>query len=212
MRSAARVLAEPALESARHRGAEVRQLLLDAGEPGCGVAAPQPGLCLACEPLVEGAVTLDDRLDAPLVELVAPVLADRLEHPVAVAVAADEALVDEGGERVELGLADLLDRLERGAAGEDREPGEELALVVAEQVVRPGDRRPERLLARVGVAAALEQVEAVPEPLEDLLGREDGGTRRGELERERQVVEPVAELRDGVARLEAGVDARRPGR
>ena len=55
------------------------------------------------------------------------VLVDRLEHPVALAVEDDEALVDERLQRVEVGAAHLLGRLERAAAGEDRERGEEAA-------------------------------------------------------------------------------------
>jgi hypothetical protein len=71
---------------------------------------------------------------------------------------------------------------------------------------------PERLLPRIRVSAAFEQIEPVGEPREDLLGREDGGTRRGELERERQVVEPFAELGDGFGRLERGLDRGGPRR
>ena len=72
--------------------------------------------------------------------------------------AADEALVDERLERVEVGVGDRLGRLERAAAAEDREPREERAARLVQQVVAPLDRRAERLLARVGVAAALEEV------------------------------------------------------
>jgi hypothetical protein len=59
-------------------------------------------------------------------------------------------------------------------------------------------------LPRVGVAATLEQVEALREALEDLSRRERLGARRGELNGERQVVEADAELGDLLARLEAG--------
>ena len=48
---------------------------------------------------------------------------------------------------------------------------EELLLLVAEELVAPFDRRPQRLLARLGVAAALEQIEPLRETLEDLLRR-----------------------------------------
>ena len=58
------------------------------------------------------------------------------------------------------------------------------------------------MLARVGVAAALEQVESLREPVEDLRGSEDAGAGGGELESERQVVEPAAELGDRLVRLE----------
>ena len=57
-----------------------------------------------------------------LVEALGRVLADRLEHRVAAAVAADEALVDERVEEVGVGIRTSLGRVERPAAGEDREP------------------------------------------------------------------------------------------
>ena len=51
-------------------------------------------------------------------------------------------------------------------------------------------------MALLGVARALERVEPVPEALEERLGREQLRPGRGELDREREPVEPVAELRD----------------
>ena len=98
------------------------------------------------------------------------VLLDRLQHPEALVRVADEALVDERLQRVEVGVRHLLCRLERATAAEDGQAGEELLLGSVEQLVRPLDRRPERLLARLGVPAALEQVEPLREPLEDLGG------------------------------------------
>ena len=92
-------------------------------------------------------------------------------------------------------VAHLLGRLVRAAAGEHREPREQPLLFRREEVVRPADRRVERLLARIGVAPALE-LDALPEPLEQLLGREDRNARGRELEREREVVEARAELGD----------------
>ncbi len=50
------------------------------------------------------------------------VLADRLEHGEPLAVGAYEALVDERADRLEVSTAHVLDRLERAAAGEDRQP------------------------------------------------------------------------------------------
>ena len=102
------------------------------------------------------------------VEPLGGVLVHRLEHPVALAVEDDEALVDERLQRVEVGVAHLLGGVERAAAGEDRETAEQAPLVVGEQLVRPVERGAERLLARARVAAAAQQVEAPAEPLEDL--------------------------------------------
>ena len=89
--------------------------------------------------------------------------------PSRVGPAPDEALVEERRERVEVGVADRLGVRERAAAAEDREPGEEPLLVVVEQVVAPGDRGAQRGMALVGVTAALEQVESLPDPLQQLL-------------------------------------------
>ena len=66
----------------------------------------------------------------------------------------------------------------------------------------PLDRRAQRLLARVGVPSSLEQVEPLRETLEDLRRREDARARGGQLDRERQVVQPPAELGDRLVRCE----------
>ena len=105
----------------------------------------------------------------------------------------DEALGDERGERVQLGAADLLGRLEREAAGEGAEPREELFLAVVEEVVAPGERVAQRLLPRGKVAcAAGQKLQALAEPLQHRFGREQRDPRRRQLERERQPVEAYA--------------------
>ena len=48
---------------------------------------------------------------------------------------AQEALLDERLQDVEVGVADLFGRVERAAAGEDGQAREELLLVLGEQVV-----------------------------------------------------------------------------
>ena len=65
----------------------------------------------------------------------------------------------------------------------------------------PIDRRSEGLLAGVGISSALQQVEALGEPFEDLLRRERTRPGRGELEREREVVERSAEFMNGFVGL-----------
>ena len=57
------------------------------------------------------------------------VLADRLEHPVAPVGEAQQALLDQRLQGVEFGVGNLLRRLQRAAAGEDRQAGEELLLL-----------------------------------------------------------------------------------
>jgi hypothetical protein len=97
-------------------------------------------------------------------------LADCLEQPVArpgpAVPSTDEALVEKRLQDLGVGLADCFRRLVVAAAGEDREAAEQPSLVLVEQVVAPLDRRPEGLLPRIGVAAAFEQVEALPDSFE----------------------------------------------
>jgi hypothetical protein len=68
--------------------------------------------------------------------------------------------------------------------------------------VAPGNRRPQRPLARIGVARALEQIEPLRETLQDLGRGEHARPGRGQLDRERQVVQPPAQLGDVVAPLQ----------
>jgi hypothetical protein len=83
-------------------------------------------------------------------------------------------------------------------------------LVLGQQLMAPLDRRAQCLLARVDAAAGLEQIQPVREPLDELFGREDSHSRRSQLERERQVLEPRAELRHDVTRDEARQRRTRP--
>src|SRR3954452_24820194 len=116
-------------------------------------------------------------------ELLPGVLTDGLEHPEAILRAADEALLDQRLQHVQVGVTDLFRSLERAATGEYGQAGGQLLLFRGGQVVAPLDRRAEGALARVGVPAAPEQVESLREPLEDLLDSEDAGAGGGELER-----------------------------
>ena len=61
-------------------------------------------------------------------QLLRRVVADRLEHPVALVRATDETLLDERLQGVEIGVCNLRRGLERAAACEDGEAGEELLL------------------------------------------------------------------------------------
>jgi hypothetical protein len=139
---------------------------------------------------------------AGLVQPFARILADRLEHPVALLCETEQAFLDQRLQPFDVGAADFLGGFQ-GATREDREGAEYTLLFLGEQVVAPVDRRAQRLLPRVGVAATPEQVEALREALEDLSRRQRLGARGGELNGERQLVEPDAELGDLLARLEA---------
>ena len=93
-----------------------------------------------------------------LVESLERILADRVEQAEApVGAAADEALLDERLERVEVGVADGLGRLDREAARERRERSEELLFVRLEEPVAPFDRGAQRSLPRRRAAGTIRQ-------------------------------------------------------
>ena len=60
--------------------------------------------------------------------------------------------------------------------------------------MRPVDRCPQRLLARIRIATALEHVKPLRDSLEDLPGRQDAHPCGSKLDGERQIVERPAEL------------------
>src|SRR5262245_15762945 len=95
--------------------------------------------------------------DRRVVELLGCELADRLEHPEAVARTADETLVDKRLKYVEVGAGDCLRRVERATAAEGAEAREETRLICVEEVVRPRDRGAQRLLPWVCVAATSQE-------------------------------------------------------
>ena len=123
----------------------------------------------------------------------------------------DERLVDEARHQVEHVLAvnavagaDLLGGFERPSAGERREPPQQPALGVREQVVAPVEGRFQRRCRPIGVRSRpREQSKAIVEPGVDLLDRQDLQPRRRQLDRQRDAVEPPADLGHG-----AGVVAR----
>ena len=100
-------------------------------------------------------------------------------------------------ERVEVGVADRLGRLERAAAARRRRAARRAA-APRRRAARSSTRSSRA--ASAGAASAsrppLSRSSRCAEALEDLRGREHARARGGELERERQVVEAPAELRD----------------
>ena len=132
--------------------------------------------------VVLGVTPLELLSFARLLEPLGRVLADRLQHPEPLLGVAQQALVDERLQGIQVGLCHFLCGLERAAAGKDGEASEEALLRVGDELVAPFDRRPQRLLARVCVAAGLEQVEPLREPLEDLGGRKRLDPGRGQLD------------------------------
>ena len=89
-----------------------------------------------------------------------------------------------------------LDRVERGAGLEDAQPVEDDLLGGLEEVVAPGDRGPDRALPLVAAALGAREVQALVDPGQDGLGGEQLGPGGGELDRQGQAVEGLAELRD----------------
>ena len=151
------------------------------------------------------------------VERLERVLADRLEHGEALAVGTDEALVDERADRLEVAAAHVLDRLERAAPGEDRQPAEERLLGVAEQLEAPADRVAQRPVPVGRVPRPRgEQLQRVRQPGQDPARRQHLDPDGGQLDRERQAVEVVADLRArsqlGVVRLRSPAAPRAPAR
>jgi hypothetical protein len=89
------------------------------------------------------------------------------------------------------------------SAASSVQPPEDRLLLRREQVVAPADRRPQGPLPLRRIARTAGQQRQAPlDPLQNLLGRERSHARRRQLERERQMVEPAADLEDAVVRLE----------
>ena len=130
-----------------------------------------------------------------------------------------EALVEQGHHPVDDVAADLrrrpADRLRRREvepAGEHRQAVEQPLGVLVEDVVAPGDRGAQGLLARRQVArAGGQQVELVLEPAEDRLGRQELDPRGGQLDGQRHAVEPGADGRHR-GRVLVGDGEARPDR
>ena len=154
------------------------------------------------------------------------VLADGLQHRearfVGRLVETDEALVEELADELDDVAADLVRRpahrlghLQVEAAAEHRQPVDEPPCPVVQQVVAPGDRAAQRLLALRDVAGSdRQQLEVMLEPSQDLIRRQELDPRRGELDGKRHPVQarrdPGHRGRIGVRDGEGRSDGRRP--
>ena len=71
-------------------------------------------------------------LSTSLAQTVARVFTNGLEHPVALSRVANEALVDERLQQVEIGARDLLGGVQRRPASEDGQAGKQASLLLPE--------------------------------------------------------------------------------
>ena len=153
-------------------------------------------------------------VDAALGQTLRGVFTDRLEHPVARSEGAvaptKKTLVDQRLQRVRIGARNVLCGVVQAAVDEHRNCLEEPHLGLVEQLVRPIDGGSQRGLPRVAVATAPEQIEAAADSLEQSIRAEERCPGCGELERERQLVETVAELTDRVVDVELDSGRARP--
>ena len=170
------------------------------------VVALRGGVGCLCERAEEVVVAATGVLElAGLLQLLDCKLADRLQQRVALRAEADEALLDQRLQHVQPRSRHLFRGVDGPAAGEDAEPPERLLLPCREQLVAPGDRAAESALALGHVASAhRQQRQRAVEPLEDLRRREHLHTRGRQLEREREVVEPPADLEHVLVGLQVG--------
>ena len=138
-------------------------------------------------------------------------LANCLKHPEAQVAGrlflAQEVLVDQGRhavDHVEVQIRPAscdhrFGRGQRAAADEHREATIQHLLVRSEQVVAPGDRLAQGLLANGQIAGpACQRSQPVLQPREQRLRRENVDTRGGELDGQGQAIEAVADLDDRV--------------
>ena len=110
-----------------------------------------------------------------------------------------ENVDDAGAVQAESG-GHVLGRLQREAVDEGRQPAQQSALGVGQQVVAPVDGRSQRLVTRqLGAVTAAEHTKAVIQPRGDLFGRQCTDPRGGQLDRQRQPVEMAADVRHRLA-------------
>jgi hypothetical protein len=92
--------------------------------------------------------------------------------------------------------------LQAEAADEDGKAAKDQLRVRSEEIVAPGDGVAQGLLAGRGIArASAQQVESLTEPLPQRFRGEQSHPRRGELDGQRQSIQPAHDLGDDGTRL-----------
>ena len=156
--------------------------------------------------VVLGVASSDDVTDAGVVEPFERVLPDRLEEAVAALVTAllgdNERLVNQLTHKSSTSTPDAIAShdgfggVEGEAAREHAEAVEDTPLQRCQEVVRPVDRLSQRLMALDrGAAPAREQAKPFVEPRRNLSRRHHPRPGSRQLERQRDPVEPCADLR-----------------
>ncbi len=105
--------------------------------------------------------------------------------------------LESGSRRFPIAGADAGCRLEPAASRKDRKPAKQHAFAILEQRVAPLERRRQRLMARRNVALRRrEHVEVLRDPHLQFAQAERRKARRRKFDRERDAVEPPADLGD----------------
>ena len=206
-----------------HRGGEVARFGLQAIEQRV-VAGPaqRPVGPLGQRPVVAGVAAADLAGVGPARQPLGDEGADGLQHPRPRAgpavVQVDQAVLGEGLRQLQRPVLVQAGHLRRGLDGpavhEHRHGLQQGALGVVEQAHAPLDRGPQGLLALGQVHRARPQrVERGGEPAQQRGGIEQPGAGGGQLDGQRQALQPPADLRHrrGVARGEGEAGAHRAG-
>src|SRR5207249_11738862 len=130
------------------------------------------------------------------------VVSNRLEHeesrlPVGSLFRAQQAVLEQDLNGVEIGITHPFGRIEAEAAGKDARARKEALLTRVQEIEAPIERGAHRLLPLGAVARpATKEVEPLAEAREQGLRRQQLDPCGGKLDRERQAVQPHAELCD----------------
>jgi hypothetical protein len=197
----------PLVPEPPERRPQVVVILLQTFHPRCLLGTNHGRLRLLCQSDEEVRVAPTDGPGfSRLSQLFGGVLPHRLQHPVAGLPITprhdDERLVHQAREQVEdldlfdpVAGANLLRRIQSPTPSEHREPAKENPLPLREEVVAPVYSRPERPVTGNGGPVAPQEAKAIVEPLQDLTHGEHPNPGGGELDGERQPVEPRAQIR-----------------
>ena len=209
------------VDQAMDGGAKIVVLDIAASQPRFAFGgAHLEGLFLGDDKHVRRVCALGRRGLSMLEQPLPAVLPERLEHDEAQFAVlghslCEEAVVHERGDAVQdvdaqvlAGVADGLRRLERAPSGEDRQAAKELLLGRGQQVVAPLDRLAQRLLTFRQVACATsQQLERPFDAGQQFARRQDLDPGCGQLDRQREAVQPAADVdhRAGVLRRQREV-------